>query len=147
MSRQKKGPWFFYCGKPGHFRRDCHQLKAENEKSSLHRGSKSGKNQASIGQHSSESDVLVMEQVVQAGAAENWIVDSGATSHMCHNKKLFSEFQLLKKPTELTLGDEHTMKETEHKTVTLTMNEHTSSTSECRLLNVLYVPYICNTIY
>ena len=141
VSRQKKGPRCFHCGKPGHFRRDCRQLKAENEKSKLHKGNKSGKNQASIGQHSRcESDVLVVEQALQAGAAENWIVDSGATCHMCHDKKLFSELQLLEKPTEVTLGDGHTLKGIGHGTVTVTMNQHDGSTSECRLLNVLYVP-------
>ena len=59
---------------------------------------------------------------------------------MCHNRKLFSEFQLLEKPTVVMLGDGHTLKGTGHGTVTLMMNEHNSSTSECHLLNVLYVP-------
>ena len=87
VSHQKERPQCFHFGKPGHFRRNCRQLKAENEKSRLHKGSKLGNNQASIGQHSSESDVLVVEQVLQAGAAENWIVDSGATCHMCQTDR------------------------------------------------------------
>ena len=87
VSRQKKGPWCFHCEKPGHFMRDYRQLKAEKEKSKLYKGNKSGKNQASVGQHShSEGDVLVVELVLQAGAGENWIVDSGATCHTCHDK-------------------------------------------------------------
>ena len=48
-----------------------HRLKSENEKSRLHKGSKSGKNQASVGRNSSESDVIVVEQVLHASAAEN----------------------------------------------------------------------------
>ena len=142
VSRQKKGPRCFHCGKPGHYRRDCRQLKAENEKSKPHsKNSKPVKNQASVGQHSNdESDALVVEQVLQAGGTGNWIVDSGATCHMCHNKKLFSEFQPLVKPTEVTLGDGHALKGTGHGTVTVTMNHDDGSNSECRLLDVLYVP-------
>ena len=105
VSCQTNGPRCFHSGNPKHFRRVCRQLKAENEKSMLHKGSMSGKNEASVVQHSSESDlhVLVVEQILHVGAAENWIVDSGATCHMCHNKKLFSEFQLLEKPAKVTL--------------------------------------------
>ena len=77
----------------------------------MHIRSKSEKNQVSVGQHSSgERDVLIVEQALQAGAAGNWIVDSGATCHMCHDKKLYSEFQVLEKPTEVTLGDGYTLK-------------------------------------
>ena len=108
----------------------------------LQKGSKYGKNQASTGQHSSEKDLLIIEQVhiLQAGAPGNWIVDSGATCHMCYNKMFSSEFQLLEKVKEVILGDGHTLKGTGHGTVTLTMNEHDNSTHECRLLNVFHVP-------
>ena len=70
-------------------------VNAENDKSKSHnKNNKPAKNQASFGQHSSgESDALVVEHVLQAGGAGNWIVDSGTTCHMCHDKKLFSEFR------------------------------------------------------
>ena len=45
-----------------------------------------------MGQHSKgECDALVVEHVLQAGVMGNWIVDSGATCHMCHDEILFSE--------------------------------------------------------
>ena len=96
LSRQKKGLRCFHCGKPGHYKKNCSQLYyAENDKSKSHnKNNKPAKNQASFGQYSSgESDALVVEHVLQAGGAGNWIVDSGTTCHMCHDKKLFSEFR------------------------------------------------------
>ena len=51
LCRTRRRDHSAHCGKLGHFRRDCRQLKAENEKSNLHKCSKSGNNQASVGQH------------------------------------------------------------------------------------------------
>ena len=63
------------------------------------------------GQHfKSECDTLVVEHVLQAGVMRNWIVDSGATCHMCYDEVLFSEVQLLEKETDLTLGNGHTLR-------------------------------------
>ena len=41
------------------------------------------------------------------GQLDSWIVDSGATCHMCNNKALFANLQQLKEPLEVTLGDGH----------------------------------------
>ena len=34
-----------------------------------------------------------------------WIVDSGATSHMCNDELSFTELKLLQTPQVVTLGD------------------------------------------
>ena len=70
----------------------------------------------------------------------NWIVDSGATCHMCHDEILFSKLQLLEKETDVTLGDGNTVRATGKGTVPLMMNLPNSSCSKCCLLEVLFVP-------
>ena len=39
----------------------------------------------------------------------NWIVDSGATCHICNSKELFEDFHPLSRPQKVTLGDGHTL--------------------------------------
>ena len=36
---------------------------------------------------------------------QNWIIDSGATSHMCNNDKQFTELENIKEPIKIKVGD------------------------------------------
>ena len=141
VSRSKKVPKCFHCGKPGHIKKNCCLLATDNGKTKRSKGSQPGTNTASVGRHSEgESDALVVEQVLQAGTIGSWIVDSGATCHTCCNEKLFSELHLSVKQTDVTLGDGHTLEATGQGTVSLMMNLSDGSSRKCRLLDVLFVP-------
>ena len=37
--------------------------------------------------------------------SNEWIIDSGATCHICNDKSLFTDIHRLKKPQDITLGD------------------------------------------
>ena len=54
---------------------------------------------------------------VNKQADVEWIIDSGATCHVCYDYSLFSELQNLEKPLDIALGDGHTLKATGHGTV------------------------------
>ena len=95
----------------------------------------------------SENEALVVEHVLQAGTMGNWIVDSGATCHMCSHRKLFSELHPLKQQTDVTLGDGNTLEVGGHGTVFLKMKLSDSSTRKSKLLDVLHVPGLsCNLL-
>ena len=70
----------------------------------------------------------------------NWIVDSGATCHICGNAKLFSEVHPLKQQTDVTLVDGHSFEVAGRGTVSLRMILPDRSTRKCKLLDVLYMP-------
>ena len=77
----------------------------------------------------------------------DWIVDSGATCHMCNDDKLFVELRSLKKPLEVTLGDGCAVEATGQGTVVLEMASTSGKTSRCKLHEVLYVPDLsCNLL-
>ena len=65
--------------KLGHLKKNCRLLSNDDGKS---------KKSSQPGQH--KRDTLVVEHVVQAGVMGNWIIDSGATCHICHDEILFS---------------------------------------------------------
>ena len=67
---------------------------------------------------------LVFQHVLSADVANKqadteWIIDSGATCHVCHDRSLFTELQNLKQPLDIILGDGHTLKATGCGTVIL----------------------------
>ena len=41
--------------------------------------------------------------------ADSWIIDSGATRHICNNRQSFLEFYSLERSQHVTLGDGHSL--------------------------------------
>ncbi len=88
---------------------------------------------------SSENDALIAEQALQVRGVGSWIIDSGATCHMCADEKLFTELSPLGEQMSVTLGDGHKLEAVGQGTVKLIMNLEDGK-RECRLLNVLHAP-------
>ena len=55
----------------------------------------------------SESTGLVVQHALssECNAHDQWIIDLGATGHMCNQKMLFCCYQALKAPLNVVLGD------------------------------------------
>ena len=130
-----KGP----TGKFGQIRRNC------NEEA---RSNKLKVNKAEVrrrGSSSSDSDCvgLMVNHLLSGnspGPLNEWIVDSGATCHMCCDDKLFAELQRLKQPLEVTLGDGYTVEATGRGTIVLELTKVGGKASRCKLHEVLYMP-------
>ena len=86
-----------------------------------------------------ENDALIATHALQAGSVGNWIVDSGATCHMCSNKKMFVDLNPLEEPMEVTLGDGHTLQAVGRGVVSLKMKLPSGVTRKCNVQDVLYV--------
>ena len=69
-----------------------------------------------------------------------WIVDSGATCHICKDKSLFEDFKSLQKTQEVTLGDRSVLEAHGIGVVTLKLKLPGGRTLIGRLNDVLYVP-------
>ena len=145
-----KGPKCHHCGKFGHIRRNCSewmkQKRGANEKEA--RGAKVKVNRAEVRRRDSSSSDgdcvgLMVNHVLSAsstGRLNEWIVDSGATCHMCCDDKLFDEFHSLKQPLEVMLGDGYAVEATGRGTVVLELTSVGGKASRCKLHEVLYVP-------
>ena len=147
----KKGPKCHHCGKYGHIRRNCRKF-AQEKKSGSNEGdrTRSVKHQANTAEtrqgDSSSSDSenvgLVARHALSAstGRHDSWIVDSGATCHMCNDRKLFVELRSLDKLLEVTLGDGYDLHAIGRGVVVLETKLPSGRTKKCKLHNVLYVP-------
>ena len=113
----------FHCGKLGHIKRNCRIRIAEEKKAkSAHAEPSQQANPASSNSVSEDDgDALVVSHALAANATSNWIVDSGSSSHMYNDERLFSDFRRLEKPQQVSLGDGHELETVGRVTVYLAM--------------------------
>ena len=121
-----------FCHKPGHIKAQCRKFLASQRKQS--QGASTAETRGN------DEEALVTTHAFVAASRENWIVDSGATCHMCNNEHLFVEMRQLEVPQEVTLGDGRSLEGTAEGTVKLETLLPDGSTQKCRLKNVLLVP-------
>ena len=130
---QGQGPMCYKCKGFGHIRKNCPQLRKGNKK---HGGEKAQKAEDDTVFFAAET-ALTSSTV----SCTKWIIDSGATSHMCCNDKLFESLQPLQHPVKVSIGDGHELHAKGIGSVNLRVNCD-GKRSSCHLRDVLYVPHL-----
>ena len=109
-------PKCHFCHKPGHFRRDCEEYARVRGQSKDKRKAKIGAFKVTFSadddnSSDTEGTGLVVQHALSAnsGFHDRWILDSGATCHMCNSEGQFVSLQALESPLMVTLGDGHTL--------------------------------------
>ena len=69
-----------------------------------------------------------------------WIIDSGATCHMCNDKSAFIKYEELQTPLEVVLGDGYKVDAIGNGTIILTDQLPCGKCKKCNLYHVLHVP-------
>lgn len=136
-SNSKKDKVCFHCGKKGHFKRDCRFLK---------RIKKHDTNQVN---HVDEIDEIIamvtnlkidmVTEVHMATATKSvdWWYDSGATVHVCHERRLFKDYKEIE-GQEVIMGNNVPAKVLGKGSVELNF----TSGKKVLLVNVVHVPEI-----
>ena len=154
LKHRRKGSRCHYCYKFGHIQRNCRE-KEKKQKSELekhhHRSTRTEQKVNSAEtrklQSSSEDEVGLVHQHVFSADGVNeytgtqWIIDSGATSHICSDRGLFVELKRLERPLDVVLGDGRVLQTNHCGSVNLCLKSG-SLTRRCKLHNVLFVPQL-----
>ncbi len=136
-SKWKRGIRCHCCGKLGHIQKDCWKNSDKSKKYQQKPGVKKKNEEGnSIGLIASEH-ALAAESDSQVN---NWIIDSGATCHICCNKTMFDEIHDMDKPQTVTLGDGKNIETIKRGTVKLKLKQVNGSYKKGTLHDVLYVP-------
>jgi len=141
-------PKCYNCGKMGHIQRYCRAKKEGQDKDEGQKERKDSQRQrvtVSVDDNSdTDSDdfglVNATDCVLSVSSECEWIVDSGATSHMCSNKKAFTTLYQLKEPIKVTVGDGRALTAVGRGDVVLDVELPNSESKSCTMHDVLYVP-------
>jgi gag-polypeptide of LTR copia-type/Zinc knuckle len=128
--REKFGRNCYTCGQPGHISKDC----------------RSGKKKPYQKAEKTATMAITSGEASFAHAKRQWIVDSGATQHMCNEEDLFSG---VKKPvagTEILLGDSSRLEVAMEGNVELDLL-HKEGRTAAELKNVLCVPRMARNLF
>ena len=130
-----RGPKCFACQKFGHIQKNCPERMHKPDSSKSKKRNQVHQTQADQG------DVGLVTALSALGSNQDeWIIDSGATCHICSNRNLFTDIHSLERPQDITLGDGHTLPAAEVGNVAVTLVYDDGGTRGCQLHDVLYVP-------
>ena len=119
----RKGPKCHHCGRFGHIKKECRMLlespgkNRDNRTTSYSNKRPLRKKKVYVAEEDTDDEEeeivgLVTEHVLSANRRNNWVVDSGATCHMCNNEELFDQIIGFETPQETTVGDGHSVQAT-----------------------------------
>jgi hypothetical protein len=155
-SRLRRGPRCHFCHKIGHIQRNCtarvkseknleeHGDRTKDKKTPKHKANPVKSNGKWKNDSDSSSDIgLVTRQVLSASScnankfAGSWLIDTGATSHICNSRRLYIKYQTFKNPQKVSVGDGYAL---EAVGVALTLELSNLKMKKCKLHEVLYIP-------
>ena len=126
---------YYVCNKQGHRSKDCRSRKEQGNP-------KKKRPQANVTEVDDVSDMnlsAVVSKVNFIGSnTKEWWVDTGATRHVCLDKKMFSSYQTIDNGEQLFMGNSSSSKVEGQGKVVLKM----TSSKELTLNDVLHVPEI-----
>lgn len=143
--REKKGPQCYFCGKYGHIKRQCYEFDQWKIKERKEDGIYEEKGRAACAEEREESDEEIIglyskQEMNVDGVVTDWIVDSGASCHMTHERSLFNEIKKFKEPKEITVGDGFKIKAIGEGDIDLDVKLPGGKVNHCRMSGVLYAP-------
>ena len=133
VAKSKKQFTCHYCKKPGHYKKDCRKFA---QAQSWEKGGK----QRNPSRQPKGGEAMLIGTALVVKSRSDWIVDSGATSHMCNDQTMFTELRQLGSDDKVMLGDGSTLQATEEGTVDVDMVLSDGTRRGCALKKVLYVP-------
>ena len=154
--QQRRGPRCHFCKKLGHIQRNCRERersrqstqfseKHSTEKRKLYHKANSAETcQGDNTDTDSDAAGLVVGHALSTEenprCSRSWIIDSGATSHICNDCKQFLQLYPLKNSLEVVLGDGHKLTAVAQGTVKVLMKYGRQGSRKCILHDVLYIP-------
>ena len=135
----------YFCGESGHFFKDCPKYLHQKSFKSKHKAKSACMVSQGESHSDTESDEKVFGAYSQSHNPTDWIVDSGASSHMTQLKKILVNYEEFDNPQKVGMGDGRTVEAHGKGDIHFTMILENNKPKKVTMCNVLYVPKLtCN---
>ena len=125
----------YECGKTGHIRKNCYTYlrKIKSQSSNI--------NNANITINDNDDNVTVFASALTSfdNCNNSWIIDSGASQHMCNDKNSFSKLTKLSQPIQIVIGDGKKLVADSIGNVVIQIISPEGKTINCTITDVLFV--------
>ncbi|KAF5282306.1 hypothetical protein FQR65_LT14360 [Abscondita terminalis] len=143
--RFKGKPGCYTCGKKDHLRKDCPGCSACGSKQHLIKKCPSKKeNERSRDGGNGSQPLAFVGNALNEKNKDDWIIDTGASDHMCNNRNIFKDFETFSETVNVNIGNGEKVSVLGKGTVEiecLVQGEWTPA----KICDVLYTPnMICN---
>ena len=149
--QRREPPKCFQCGKYGHLKRYCRDFRGPEERKETPSKRKYNRKRNSCNMTNSKGNSSkiandghigqVMSNALFTSKKETkWIVDSGATCHMCNDAEKFMVFESFDVAQEITLGDGYSVEALGKGTIEMSLKLPNKNHRECYLYESLCVP-------
>ena len=146
-----KGPKCYKCHKFGHIKSECRSSECNKfepkNKGKYHPSYRAHNIYTRVDRDSSDAEAdyvgLSANHILSASNSisnKSWIIDSGASCHMCNDKSQMIDYVSLASSQDVTLGDGHRLAAVGSGTVILTVEVSPDKFKTCKLSDVLHVP-------
>lgn len=138
----------FFCHSNGHFKRDCMKYKewlkrrSNSNNGDYSKSTNNDKQKANVAEESSNEFLFLMSHPV---SRNDWIIDSGATSHVTPDKGLFIEFDSSHN-NKISVANGQQIEVKGKGNIKIESITDSNSTSDIKLTDVLWVPSTCSNL-
>ena len=133
----------FYCGKPGHFARDCPKQKQNSTKGQP--CTKRAEEQKDT--DSGKIKIFVATVGLRTDTQSNWIIDSSASRHMTFESSVLHDYKDFEASEPVGLDDGRTVSAVGIGKVKVITQLHNGERVVCWMTDVLYVPKLTNNLF
>ena len=122
------------------------ESKKERKKMTKH-NAKPAKESATVDSDTDESYNSVFTASSNQLPSEQWLIDSGATSHMTYSRELLHYYRKFDVPQTVSFGDGRSVEAIGAGNIELKMMFKVSKKKRCTMKNVLYVPKLTSNLF